>query len=395
MAARNTARGRPTTPPPSSHLLTPPPTGGFENSVGFDNSGVSNSKSRRLNTSKEGESPSAFFEEPLEEDSEVDVKKLTDEKPISSTDTLPGSPAANISFASNSSIPNTHGLFAPLTKSGNAPASAEPFPFLKLPLSVRHKVYEHLLVVPAIICVRQKHAAYHDEKEAFLYTERREFLPGIAYALAQLAVDGYKIRFSRFAAANINIMYASKEVHAEARAVLYGRNNFEIIKPAHEMTPPPDFSVRLFPTGCQRLVAKLHMRIRSFYDLGWLLSGGYNDIKKFYRGLEHLTLILEFDSASKGFGRQWAKAADEKWAAYIQRLHKEQTKDVFGADKSKKVKAVPMWINLCIMFTDEKYDDMLQGRNVSNAMSTGEHSKRDELRRALVEAWELFKKGGR
>ena len=395
MTARDTRSGRRTTPPPLSHLITPPPTGGFEKGEGFDNSGIKNRKSRRLNTSKEGESPSAFFEE-LGEEFEVDDEKLTDEEPISLTnDTPPGFPASNNSIASNGSISKTHGLFALLTKSGDAPASAEPFPLLKLPLSVRHKVYEHLLVIPAIICVRQKHTSYHDENKAFLYTERREFLPGIAYALAQLAVDGYKIRFSRFAATNINILYASKEVHAEARAVLYGKNNFEIIKPAHEMTPPPDFSVRLFPTGCQRLVTKLYMRIRSFYDLGWLLSGGYNEIKNFYRGLDHLTLILELDSASKGFGKQWARAADEKWALYIQRLHREQTKDIFHSGKSNKVKTMPTWINLCIMFTGEKYDDMLHGREVSNSMSTGEPAKREELRPALVEAWELFKNGSR
>jgi hypothetical protein len=163
------------------------------------------------------------------------------------------------------------------------------------------------------------------------------------------------------------------------------------------MTPPPDFSVRLFPTGCQRLVTKLHMRIRSFYDLGWLLNGGYNNIKNCYRGPGDLTLILELDSASKGFGKQWAWTAGEKWVTYIQHLYKELTKDVFGAGKWKKSKVVPTWINLCVMFTGEKYDDKLQVADVSNAMVVGvitEQARRDELCCALVEAWQLFKKGG-
>ncbi|KAL1606792.1 hypothetical protein SLS60_004199 [Paraconiothyrium brasiliense] len=95
-----------------------------------------------------------------------------------------------------------------------------PFPFLKLPLSIRKIVYSILLVVPGLICVRQNHTCYHDEEKAFLYAEARLLVPGIAYALPQITVGGFKVRLSRFRYANAGILRASKEVLAEAKAVM-------------------------------------------------------------------------------------------------------------------------------------------------------------------------------
>ena len=133
----------------------------------------------------------------------------------------------------------------------------EPFPFSKLPLSMRNKIYEHLLVFPAITCVRQKHTSFHDERKAFLYAEHRELSPGIAYALPQVKVDGSKTRSSRFAGIEINILRASKEVFTEARAIMYSKNNFDIVKPTDDMAPQPDFSVPLFQSGYQHFPTRL------------------------------------------------------------------------------------------------------------------------------------------
>jgi hypothetical protein len=252
-------------------------------------------------------------------------------------------------------------------------------------------------VTPGLLFVRQNHTTFHDEKKAFLYTSHRAFLPGIAYALAQLTVDGPKTRFSHFTYTNINILLASKEVYNEAKLVLYGMNRFEIVKPSMELYPSPDYSVRLFPMGCQRLVTRLHMRIRSFYDLCWLLQGGgYNLLKKYYRGMEVLTLILELGATRKGFGRVWVRGEGEEWQAYVDRLRGEMEKELFRKNKGGNAKVVPLWMNLCVLFSGESYDgDTSAGAAASAGAEAVERAKRDELRRGLVETWELFKKGGK
>jgi hypothetical protein len=385
--------------------MSPPPTGGLYKRVHFAEPEIaktdSNKKSRHLDKSKEGESPEGFFEE-VYEGSDTEVHESSeDESTPSADDTSPSSPVSTTSIATKSTALEKHDAFASLALAIDGPNTITGlFPFLQLPLSVRSKIYEHLLVVPGLICVRQKHTSYHDEKKAFLYAERREFLPGIAYALVQLTVGGYKVRFFRFSNTNINILRANKETYAEAKVVLYGKNNFEIVKPTNELCPPLDFSVHLFPTGCQRLVKELNIRIRSFYDLHWLLSGGYNVLKNYYRGLDTLTLILEIDSVSKGFGKMWRRKEQEKWTIYIQRLQGDLTKELFRKMKTNNTKVVPTWMNFRVLFTGESYDEKLCAtNNTANANTNideiAEQAKRDELRQALVETWELFKKGAK
>ena len=82
---------------------------------------------------------------------------------------------------------------------------------------------------------------------------------------------------------------------------MYSKNNFDIVKPTDDMAPQPDFSVPLFQSGYQHFLTRLDVRVRTFYDLHWLLNGGYDFVKNYYRGLTTLTLILEPDSATKGF----------------------------------------------------------------------------------------------
>jgi hypothetical protein len=378
---------RPTTPPPSSpshaYLLTPPPTATFDKRIPLDGGLLDEVSSRRILKSKEGESPTSFFED-FNEGSDVEGGESSDLETIpSSQDSVPASPVSGASSSTKDDVLNDDVLFSSLAV---APSVTEPFPFLNLPLSIRNKIYEHLLVILALICVRQKRTVSEDQRGAHLHSERRELSPGIAYALPQLTVDGYKVPFSRFASTNSNILLASKEIHTEARTIFYGKNNFDIAKPSTELSPPTDFSVRLFPTGCQRLVTKLCIRIRSFYDLHWLFSGGYNVVKNYYRGINTLTLILELQSTDKAFGRQWARSESEEEDEYVARLQAEVAKGFSGAAKAKKGIKVPAWIKLRVMFS---------GVVNSSRVDGAKQIRREELREGLMEAWESFRKGGR
>ncbi|KAH7398853.1 hypothetical protein DE146DRAFT_612772 [Phaeosphaeria sp. MPI-PUGE-AT-0046c] len=384
---------RSVTPPPSS-LLTPPPTGGSDKRFKFIDEGLPDTILKRLSKCQEGEYPTAFFEE-VEEGSDVDIDESEEEPTSPIVDTPPTSATTAISSTSNGSNFERNDLFAPGVAKTAAFVITEPFPLLRLPISLRTKVFEHLLVVSGLICVRQKQATLDQVDAGYLHAEPREVLPGIDHAVGQLSVNGRKISFPRFASTNSNILLASKDIHAEASAVLYGKNNFEIPRPSTELNPPTDYSVRLFPPSCQRLVIKLNIRIRSFYDLDWLLTGGYNNIKNFYRGLSTLTLIFEIDSVKNGFGRQWARQEGEKWQAYVMRLQIEIVKDAYAVGKGKKVKVMPDWIILRVFFGGELYDEQLRAAVTMTAGRSEEQVKRDELRTALVEAWELFKRVGR
>jgi hypothetical protein len=265
---------------------------------------------------------------------------------------------------------------------------------MNLPLAIRNRIYDFLLVVPALVCVRQKHSVYHAEKQAYLHAENRELLPGIAYALAQLTVGGYKFRFARFRSTNAGILQVSKEMHNEAKAVMYGANDFEILCPSLKFSPPPNFKVPLFPRGYQRLVHKLSIRIRAFYPLQWLLNGGYAELKDAYRGLETLTLIFEMETAHKGFGKRACKNESEAWVPYVLRLH-----SLLAAEFDEHVKVgkhIPVWIDFRVLFDGDRYDDALEPRFVGAATASSERAEEDALRvsmkRGLAEAFELFKK---
>ena len=380
--------------PPCSYPLTPPSTGGPRKRVRFSDVEDFNSKATRANAVSEGESPDAFFEE-LEEafDTETSNGSNDSESIPPASNTVSPSPTSTGFSKTKPTALEKHNMFASLAFTIDAPTTiTEPFRFMGLPVSIRNQIYAHLLVVPGLICVRQKRTTFHNEKTAFLYTERREFLPGIAYALVHLHVDEHKTRFALVSRTNINILCVSKEIFAEAKAVLYGKNAFEVVRPTNELCPPPDYSVRLFPTGCQCLVTQLNIKIRSFYDLHWLLSGGYNDMKNHYRGLVSLNLILEMDSASKGFGKTWTRmGVEEKWECYVQRLQREVAKELFKKMQVKgtDIKTVPAWMNLRILFSGEGYDERM---GTVADVGDVQRVKQDEMRQGLTEAWELFKK---
>jgi hypothetical protein len=392
----DTTMNRSTTPPPLFYLLTPPPSGGFDKRGAFVETNIVEHVSKRLSKVKETESPAAFFEG-QDEASDAELAELSEGDSSSATyDTAPASPVSDLSTASQTNITNKHNLLVSTT-SVQTPVPTEPFAFFRLPLSIRKRIYQHLLVIPALICIRQNQSSSSD---AHTLSSDHHLLPGIFSTPACLAINGSTSPFSRFAHTNISILLANKEVHAEAKPILYSLNAFAIRKPSAELSPPTDFSVRLFPPGCQRLVKQLYTRIRSFYDLAWLLSGGYNDIKNFYRGVGTLTLILELDSVRKGFGKQWARREGEEWKVYVQRLLSEIVRDVDAGSKAKtkkdakgkeKKKIVPAWIMLRVMFGGETYDEKLEDAGAESI----EQGKRDGLRQALTEAWELFRKGSR
>ncbi|KAH7090593.1 hypothetical protein FB567DRAFT_438512 [Paraphoma chrysanthemicola] len=387
---------RPSTPPPKAYMLTPPPTGGFNKQesfadIEFDTKlSKDTAGSRRANKAKEGESPLGFFED-VQEGSDIDLAGLTeDESSSASNNSSPASPASNtLKFDEKVTLD----LFDPST-SLKTPVPAEPFPFLTLPLSIRHKIYTHLLVIPGPISLRQNQSSLPTEHTSFLDTERRSLLPGIAHATAHITVSGRTVPFAHFPYFNISILQTSKEIHTESRAVLYSKNTFCVPRPSTELSPPADFSVRLFPAGCQRLVTHLAIKIRSFYDLAYLLSKAHAGIKNFYRGIKTLTLLLEIESMSKGFGRMWAREDDEKWDVYVKRLQGAVARDLCGDKVVRKGRVVPGWIDLRVMFAGEAYDVTIRGRDRTGCESR-DMVKREDLRTGMVEVWGLFKKGGR
>ena len=81
----------------------------------------------------------------------------------------------------------------------------------------------------------------------------------------------------------------------------------------------------------------------------------------------------------------------EKWNAYVMRLQIEIAKDVYAVGRGKKVKTMPEWIVLKVLFGGEAYGE----KSRAAGSTTAGQAKRDELRTALVEAWEMFKRGGR
>lgn len=387
---------RSNTPPPSQ-LLTPPPSGGFGGRVHFID--VYDNQSKRQKKFKEGESLTEFFEE-IQQGSNVEIHDITDdESPIDSFSgaTTPSTPTSAITAMFEDSISKDSVHFNVVGNAGaTKSADTTPFPFLKLPLAVRKQVYEYLLVVPAFVCARQNYVSFQENPEVPLVAERRELLSGLSSALVQGRVNGSQVPFSRFGTANVNILYSSKEVYAEAKPILYSMNDFEIVRPTEELSPPPDFNVRLFLADCQRMVTKLNIRIRSFYDLGWVLHGGFNTIKYYYRGLETLTFIMEINSTDRGFGKQWSRRLGEHWVTYVNRLQDIIGEDLFGAAKLKKT--IPHWIDLRVLFHGEVYHKALGAASgdLSSVSSSADAEllKRAHLAQSLVEAWELFKKGG-
>ena len=224
------AENAPTTPQKrgantNTQLLTPPSTGDFRKAVRFElpTGSPTQSKRRRLHVKDEDEFALAEYAD-LDDSDYFSNESVLGESSISSS--LEKKNSLNLDSSSpiderrapgDVENPTSVQLAEPFVTSD----VSQPFPFMKLPKVVRKKVYDFLLVVPGLICVRQNHTSYHNEEKAFLFAETRQLLPGIAYALPQIAVNKFKVRFSRFQYTNAGILRVSKEVYTEARAVMY------------------------------------------------------------------------------------------------------------------------------------------------------------------------------
>ncbi|KAJ4356172.1 uncharacterized protein N0V89_004202 [Didymosphaeria variabile] len=394
----------------ADQLLTPPLTGKTVRFLEDDDSRTKNKC--RLDRNKQDESALAEYAD-LDDLGDLSDISILDETPAASNppsptqDPVSSQPLRPV-IRDDAAVNAQPKALGDTTLTSTENTITVPFPFLELPLSIRKNIYSMLLVVPGLVCVRQNHTSYHNEEKAFLYAEARLLLPRIAYALPQITVGGFKVRFSRFRYANAAILRVSKEVLAEARAVMYGENNFEIICPNLEMSPPPDYKIPLFPRGCARHVRSLSIRVRALYPLKWLLNGGYGDIKNAYRGLEMLIIVFEMESAAKGVGKVLGKGEDEKWVAYVTRLHTHLNAALFGSSLSRPLHPchLPCWIHFRVLFDGEAYDDFTEptthsinvgpaSDNTSLTDAAKERFRRYHLKRGLPEAFEMCKRGGR
>ncbi|KAH9875056.1 hypothetical protein J1614_004544 [Plenodomus biglobosus] len=300
---------RPRTPSPAPYLLTPPPTGVPKKRVRLSHVEVSKVSSGSSTKSNKGESPNAISEEILK-DSDGDLGEMSEsESTTTSNNTTPAvasSDTTATSVASERSIREKLDQFATLDLAFDTPvAVTKPFPF-KLPISVRNRIYEHLLVVPAIICVRQNHTSYHDEKKPSCTLSAASFFPVLRMLSPKSSSMASKYNSSA-SAPPTSISFV-----LTAKSMLKPRLFYTARMTSRSSSRPMNSHHRLI-TACtySHLAASALSRLHSFYDLQWLLSGDYNAIKNYYRGLVSLTLIVEKQSKNKGFGKKWARKEEE------------------------------------------------------------------------------------
>ncbi|KAL5400336.1 hypothetical protein PMIN06_011088 [Paraphaeosphaeria minitans] len=398
----------------SNQLLTPPSTGATRKIARFieKRGSPTASKRRRFDRKNKDEYAVAEYAE-LDDLSDANDVSISNESPGSSAPASPTDSPDSLETRTPVSrdeaftgIDTDDEALGGTSSTSTTKVATSPFPFMKLPRSIRKRIYAHLLAVPGLICVRQNHTSYHNEEKAFLYAEERRLLPGIAYALPQLVVGGFKTRFARLGG-NVGVLRVCREVEREARGVLYGSNAFEITCPALELSPPPDFSIPLLPRGCARLVRHLSIRLRALYPLRWLLAGGYASLKDAYRDLEQLDIVLEMEDAAKGPAKGLGKKDREGWSAYVTRLRAHLVITLFDSPHRNQ-HLLPIWINLRVLFPGEAYDDRTESdpHNIhinvdmgpGNASPTDvaeERLRRYHLKRGLAEAFELCKQGRR
>jgi hypothetical protein len=270
------------------------------------------------------------------------------------------------------------------------------FDFMRLPFTIRKRVYTLLLTVPALVCVRQRRTPTYNECNAYLFAEHKELLPGIAFVLTQATVRGVKARFSSSSYSNANILCVSKQIYNEAKPVLYGVNNFELANLTKETSPAVNFRVPLFPIGYQRHIKHLTVRANAIYGFQYIVkNGGHAEMKNAYRGVEDLTLILEIESIKRGYGKLLVRLDEEKWVTYVKRIHRLLQLELF--DCASLCKSIPIWVNFKALFVGDIFIDKIGGVDTRDMnVSASEVDVREtQLKAAVSEAFELFKKGGK
>lgn len=244
--------------------------------------------------------------------------------------------------------------------------------------------------------VRQKRTRTYNEAHAYLFAEHRELLPGIAYALTHSSVDDFKLPFCYGEFVNAAILRVCKQVHLEARGIMYGSNQFELQNLNKETSPRIDYRVPLFPYKYQSLISNITIRAYSIYGFQYMIKDrGWNDLKRAYRSLQTLTLVLELESPNKGYGRKLARVKGEYWVAYVWRVHRILQLELFGCPGLTK--SIPIWINLKVLFVDDQYihDNSSEDLRVVDSALDELNLKQQHLKSGVAEAFELFKKGRR
>lgn len=218
-----TAGKAPATPPKrgtsaNNQLLTPPSTGDFRKTVRFDL--LSGRKRRRICAEDEDESALAEYAELYDYNDSRDVPLVLENAIAWSPENDRLSSLHSSLNSDKHDVPGDAGnTVVQSTEPSVAKNDTGPFSFMKLPVDVRNKVYKNLLVVPALICVHQNDASYENDEGAFFYPATRQLLSGIAYALPQIDVNGFKAQYSGFQYMNTGVLRVSK-IYTEAKAIM-------------------------------------------------------------------------------------------------------------------------------------------------------------------------------
>ncbi|KAF2464964.1 uncharacterized protein BDR25DRAFT_296184 [Lindgomyces ingoldianus] len=258
---------------------------------------------------------------------------------------------------------------------------------MDLPLHIKKQIYSHLLLVPGLVFMRQYSTPILHHPTPFCNINERRLEPGVAYTLTRVTAGGTTSRFWRHYLTNVAIVRTNRQVYEEARPILYGENMFEMTNLTNETSPPAQFGMHLFPWGCNVLIRKLCFRAHAIYPFAWLLNSGHIGILPIYRELESVTLIVELEAVTRGLGKALVRMDREKWVPYVQRIYKVLAMDIFGC--TSVIKSIPIWIDLRVIFDGEPF---IEGLTMENERGLG--IRKIEIKRAVSEAFELFKRGG-
>jgi hypothetical protein len=402
----------PSTPPRRTgelSLLTPPPTIAAEKRRCFiDHDKEGETTPKRLATSKEIEwSIVGEGDGTLRKDSDTSTIEVgqVENRVSSSEDELPELPLISpTSIVNDTSKDRKKSASVPIYDF-DASLLPESITFMKLPQKIRMKIYALLLTIPAIICVRPNRTPYEHFPVAFSNVADIKCLPGMAMALTQISSNGFKSRFYRFPYVNTAILRTNSKIHSEAKKILYGSNTYDFLNLTKETAPPADFRIPIFAAGCARMLRSVCIRANSVYAFRWMVTAGYQEIKKFYRSLEVLHLVLEIDNIRKGYGKKLVRQPKENWVLYVKRVVAFIAVELF--DCVGIARKIPVWISLSAVFEDERYEitfnlnrDVIRDEADKNTSTeivelADEQFKKEDLKRAVSEAFELFKRGRR
>jgi hypothetical protein len=185
-------------------------------------------------------------------------------------------------------------------------------PFVKLPGEIRNQIYTHLLVIPYNIFA---------------------FYPGNSRVV------------------HPQILTVCRQVHAEARQILYGSNTF--IADLALLTPLPQLTIRyrkIYSSCLISLIRRYHIRVRLDCDPNYT----YDVARESFSGLESLTIEIwqaQFGSSDHEVLRLFEGVRNVKnlqiigsisrFPDYIEWLHKRITSDegsavdIFDGDPKK------------------------------------------------------------